>query len=115
MAYQWNWSDKMGECIYRSGQKINLYKGNGLVIAIQEFEDNTYSMVWFWADKDHMKNMLGLKKGYDNYMKGWGITKFRFNTQYKDVPDIIAALAKAKMEIEIELYSGKEEQDDTDK
>ena len=117
MALRWDWSDKMGECILDTGEKINLYQGNGLAIAIREYEDETYNLVWFWADKEHMKTMLGLRKavtGYDNCMKDWGIKKFRLNTQYKTTPDIVTALAKAKMTIEIELYSGKEEQDDTD-
>lgn len=114
MAYSWNWSDKMGECILYTGEKMNLYQGNGLAIAIQEFENDTYNVVWFWADKEHMKNMLGLNKGYDNCMTDWGIKKFRLNTQYKTVSDIVAALAKAKMTVEIELYNGKEEQDDPD-
>lgn len=107
MAIQWKWDDKMGECIYEDGTKVNLYQGNCLTIAIMEHENESYSLAWFFADEGHMKNMLGLAKGHDNIMEDWGIKKIRLDTRYKNVPKIVSAFARAKMEIEIELYIGE--------
>lgn len=106
MAIQWKWDDKMGEVIYKNGATADLYQGNALTIAIYKYADDTYTLAWFFADEGHMKNMLGLSKGYDNAMKNLGIEKIRLDVRYKSVPKIISAFAKAKMEIEIELYDG---------
>lgn len=108
MALKWDWKDKMGEVIYENGTEADLYQGNALAIAIVEFVDETYTLAWFFSDEGHMKNMLGLTKGYDNCMKESGIKRIRLDTRYKSVPKIVSAFAKAKMEIEIELYVGEE-------
>lgn len=109
MAIQWKWDDKMGECIYKDGTKVNLYQGNCLTIAVNEHDNGTYSLSWFFADEYHMKNILGLAEDHINIMKDWGIKKIRFDTRYKSVPKIVSAFARAKMEIEIELYVGEKE------
>lgn len=108
MALTWNWNKKMGECIYENGTKVNLYLGNALVIAIKENEDETYELNWFFADNDHTKNILGLAKGHENIMKDWGIKKIRFDVRYEKVPKLVSLFARAKMEMEIELYIGEE-------
>lgn len=104
MALNWQWNDKMGECTYENGHKTNLYKGNALTIAIHEHEDNTYTLAWFACDTDHLKNMLGITKGYDNVFKHFGIVELRLDTKYKETEKIIQLFAKAKMKIKIELY-----------
>ena len=108
MALRWDWTDKMGECIYKDGTKVNLYQGNCLTIAVMEHENDTYNLCWFFADERHMRAILGLTKGDDNIMKDWGIKRLRLDTRYKSVPEIVSTFAKAKMEIEIELYTGEE-------
>ena len=100
MAIRWDWKDKMGEVIYKNGTEADLYQGNAMAIAIVEFADDTYNLAWFSADEG--------TKGYDNCMKESGIKKLRLNTRYKSVPKIVSAFAKAKMEIEIELYIEEE-------
>lgn len=105
MSLNWQWSDKMGECVYNNGYKSNLYRGNALTIAINENDkDNTYTLAWFAADEAHLKNMLGLTKGYDNVFKEFGIKTLRLNTEYKETQTIIKLLAKAKVPVTIELY-----------
>lgn len=104
MALNWQWNDKMGECIYENGHKSNLYRGNAFIIATNEFEDNTYNLAWFAADETHMKNMLGLTKGYDNIFKDWGITEIKLDTSYKETAKFIQMIARSKTPIKIELY-----------
>lgn len=110
MSLNWQWSDKMGEVVYENGHTAALYQGNALMIAVNEFEDDTYSLAWFAADKEHLRNMIGLnaKKGYDGCLdddgKLYGIKTFRLNTRYKSVPQIVSDLAKAHVSVGIELY-----------
>lgn len=115
MSLNWEWSDKMGECIYDSSRQsaehpfvCNLYRGNAQIIAVNEFPDGTYSLAWFSADKQHLRNMLGLTKGHQNVFKDFEITKMRLNTRYKEVATIVSDFAKAKLPITIELYYEEE-------
>lgn len=118
MSLNWMWNDKMGEAVMQllstdmpRYETLNLYQGNALMIALHETRDqegrNLYSMQWFAADEQHLKNLLGLnrKQGFDNNTFGtWGIKKLKLNTRYKSVPKIVSLIAKAKMPITIELY-----------
>lgn len=107
MSLNWEWSDKMGEAIYETGETQNIYRGNAHMIAVYEYEaegQKMYQLTWFAADREHLKNMLGLKKGYDNVIKNRGIKKLRLNTEYPETRTIVSDFAKAKMKIEIELY-----------
>lgn len=105
MALNWEWSDKMGECIYDSGAKANIYKGNAYMITVfEDEENNTYSMSWFASDRNHFKNLLGLGEYRENAFADWDIVKIRLDSQYKHVPDIVQLIAKSKTKIDIELY-----------
>ena len=105
MSLNWEWNDKMGTCTYENGIKNNLYRGNAFTIAVYENEeDETYQLVWFAADENHMKNMLGLTKGYENVIEKWGIKELELNTEYKETVKIVNLMAKAKMKITIKLY-----------
>lgn len=104
MSLNWEWKKKMGECHYANGAVANLYQGNALVIAVCEYEDDTYQLAWFACDENHMKNMLGLTKGYDNDFRYFGITKLRLNVSYPNTSKLVTLIAKAKMPINIELY-----------
>ena len=115
MSLNWQWSDKMGEVIYEDDcynpehpYTTNIYQGNALMIWVNEFPNETYSMGNFCCDMEHFKNMLGLnaKKGYgtNNYFNDYHIKLIRLNTRYKSVPKIVEAFAKAKTNIKIELY-----------
>ena len=103
MSLNWEWKDKMGTCTCEDGTTCNLYRGNAFVIAIYE-DSGYYNLAWFAADENHMKNMLGLNKGYENIMKNWGITELELNTEYKETVKIVNLMAKAKMKITIKLY-----------
>lgn len=113
MSLNWQWSDKMGSFEIKSehpeAHKIehNIYQGNALMIATHEnTETDEYTLSWFAADKDHLKNMLGLntKGGYEECFSTFGITKLRLNTRYPSVAWIVQQMAKAKLNITIELY-----------
>ena len=103
MSLNWEWKDKMGTCTYENGTKCNLYRGNAFTIAIHE-DGEYYNLVWFAADETHMKNILGLNKGYENIMKKWGITELELNTEYKETAKIVNLMAKAKMKVTVKLY-----------
>lgn len=105
MALQWNWDDKMGKCTTQNGINLNLYRGNAFMIAIHEFEQDgkeLYSLAWFFADKDHCKNCLGLTKGYTGIEFDW--QSFELDTKYKETEQFITMLAKAKQKVSITLY-----------
>lgn len=103
MALNWQWEDKMGEVIYKDGHKDDIFKGNAFMIGVHR-EDGYYNVTWFAVDEEHMKNMLGLKRGYENSMKNWGFDTLRLNLKYPSVHKIVTMFAKAKMPIKIELY-----------
>lgn len=103
MSLNWYWEDKMGEVTYENGSTDNLYRGNALVIAVAE-ADNKYCLTWFAADKNHLKNMLGLNKDYERCFEHFGITKLKLDTKYKETETIISLLAKAKAKLTIETY-----------
>lgn len=110
MAIRWEWNDKIGTATHEEGYTLNLYRGNAFIIAIYEQEEDGkrfYTLHWFAASKEHMKNMLGLNKGYDNCFSDFGVKELRLNTKYKETADFVQMLAKAKVEIKIELYKGE--------
>lgn len=105
MALYWDLiTDRIGEVEMADGTILNLYSGNALAICVRE-EIGHYYIAWFWCDEAHMKNMLGLTKGYDNCMAHWGITRISLSLAYKKTPVIVQALAKANMEVLIDLYT----------
>lgn len=116
MSLNWEWNDKMGEAVMENQDRkcvIHLFKGNAYCIWVwRDLEEKTYALADFWADKDHLKNMLGLNAkqyGEDNiverHLKDMEIKTLRLNTAYKHVPEIVQLLAKAKTNVTIELYN----------
>lgn len=122
MALHWEWSEKCGEVTLvqmHEGEedrefKLSLYTGNACLIMLNEWEENgeTYwSMSSFWADKQHMKNCLGLnKKGgcdrniYSTPYQKW--TRIKLNKKKcRYFKDIVAALAQAFDDLIIEVVS----------
>ena len=113
MALTWKWDEKCGEMVVTdplSNKEFtkNLYVGNAYLIMMSEWnEDGTdkYALWSFWADKEHMKNCLGLSKKsggniYDNCIKSISINKAKC-PHWKDIVD---AVGKAFDAIEIKLY-----------
>lgn len=107
MALNWQWSDKLGEVEGKDGVKLTLYRGNAFCIAIYHYEkkgEKYYDLAWFAASEDHMKNMLGLNKGYEECFSSFGIETLRLNIERKESIKLVQLIAKAKQEIKIELY-----------
>lgn len=120
MALNWKWDEKCGEAVIQQRGKeftLNLYKGNAYLIFISEYKDedgqNMYSLYSFFADKDHMRNCLGLSKA-----KGRGLCENIFNSggdilksirinkaKYPYTKDLVYALTQAFDNLTIEIYS----------
>lgn len=119
MALNWDWNKKIGTIDifnYDEVRTYQLYQGNAFLIMLWEYEEDgkeMWSMHNFFTDKEHAKNMLGLSKDYtDNEMNRdkYYIKKIRINkAKYKYTKDLVDMLIKAFDEIEIELYTEKEE------
>lgn len=129
MSLNWKWDEKCGEAIFRQsiGNETKdftktLYEGNALLIFLSEWNEDgvdKYSLYSFWADKEHMKNCLGLnkKRGYTENIFDDGLAKLvkiRLNKKKcRNVKDIVTALVQAFDNIEIEIFS-EEVIDDTE-
>lgn len=123
MALTWNWKDKVGTvkaiCTMGDGElkecKFNLYNGNAYLISIDEFTENgvdKYNMSWFFVDKTHMNNMLGLSKGMSNCLnsRDFKITELSLDSKKcRNLWDIVKAFVKAFDNITINFYTTKEE------
>lgn len=122
MALHWQWDEKCGEATIRQKESdggeteytVSLYTGNACLIMLYEREENgqeVYSLWSFWADKQHMKNCLGLnkKEGFtSNQYAGpfQRITKIRLNkAKCRYFKDIVPALAQAFDELTIEIFT----------
>ena len=123
MALRWNWDEKVGEAIFsktwngRTESFVkNLYEGNAYLLFMNEWTDDDgkekYSLYSFWADKQHMKNMLGLnpRRKEENYnyfdTPECTLTEIRLNKKRcRYTKDIVDALIKAFDNITIKLYS----------
>lgn len=129
MSLNWNWSDKVGtlEAIVdvREGEEwvkkphtFNLYQGNALLIAIDEFKEDgveKYNLYTFFADEYHLKNLLGMNKkdGYtENHLADWGWKKIRINTKKwypkgfgVKLSKLVGLLIDGLPDLTIELYA----------
>lgn len=113
MSLNWSFKEKVGEAVIRQGEKkyrLNLYQGNAFLIFLSEWEEDgvgKYQLWSFFADKEHAKNCLGLKKGHDSiFDEGNELIKVRLNKKkYSYVNEFVGMLVKAFDEIQIEIYS----------
>lgn len=111
MSLRWDWNEKVGELILENGTVIDLYNGNAYLIMIREYQEDgkdMYQMWSFWADKQHMKNCLGLnKRGHftENLFEDCHIAKFRFSKACRNLKDIMSALVDAFDNINMEVYT----------
>ena len=107
MALRWDFNHKGGTIKQERGGIHNWYEGNGLMIALNEWkegESELYSMYFFFADKDHAKNCLGLSKGHSNIFEDDPITEITISRsecyQWKVIIDLFT---KAFPEITIHV------------
>lgn len=120
MALQWDWKDKVGEAVVEqngSEYTVDLYQGNAYLIFINEYTEDgvdKYTLWSFWADKEHAKVCLGLKKGVDqsNIYTAYEsqIKTFRLSKKTRHLSEIVGLLVKAFDNINIEIY--KEDEDE---
>lgn len=121
MALHWNWKEKCGTVLVswydgnderRTGD-LSMYQGNAELIFLWENVE-TFTMFSFWADREHMKNCLGLTKGNSNiYADDQNGVKFLEFTFYKnrmrDLPQIVTAIVKAFPRISINIEEAYDE------
>ena len=118
MAYNWNWDCKSGEFTFK-GYKYNFYQGNGFMIVLDEFvmtenrltvDDEAddvgkecYRVVWFFVDKDHAKQCLGIGKGNYDMFEG-NVEKITiFKDKCSNWKDIVELFTKTQPNIVIEI------------
>ena len=125
MSLNWKWDEKCGEATFTdtyAGDNrtytVNLYEGNAYLIFINEYTEDgvdKYSLSTFWADKEHMKNCLGLNKkgGYTENIHNkeyCRLVKIKLNKKKcRHVKETIAALVQAFDNLEIEIYTEEDE------
>lgn len=124
MSLNWRWDEKCGEATFEDTYfgdnrvyTVNLYEGNAYLIFINEYTEDgvdKYSLSTFWADKEHMKNCLGLNKkgGYTEnihnkpYCK---LVKLKLNKKKcHHVKEIVSAVVQAFDSIDLVIFSEEE-------
>lgn len=83
MALRWDFNEPGGTITFKNGDVYSWYEGNCLVICLNEFTDEDgighYSLQFFFADLEHMKNCCGLTKGHENIFSDNPITEMVIN------------------------------------
>ncbi len=115
MSLNWNFNtDKIGTWKethkMRDGSEreflYNIYSGNALAIMVAEWNENgkdLYQLVNFFADKDHMKNCLGLTKGYEGNIFQDTKLEIELYAEYRYTPFMVQQLAKANFDHPIKI------------
>lgn len=110
MAIRWDFNEPGGTVTFENGDVYPWYEGNALMICNREnFDDEGirtgYSLNFFFANKEHAKNCLGLSKGYDScFIDGWGIIELVINRKYVNQWKVLVDLmCKAFPDIKIIL------------
>ena len=104
----WSWKEKVGQADIQNGNRlvtVNLYQGNAYLIFIEEWEDENgkgkYLLHTFFADKTHMKRLLGLDKkgGYtENHLQDVKAIRLDAN-KCKHACEIVDAFIRANDDI----------------
>ena len=122
MSLNWRWDERCGEAVIQQNEKdwtVSLYQGNAFLIFLYEYQEdgqNMYQLYNFWADKQHMKNCLGLnqKEGYGGNMfneAGCKMKRIRINKgKFRYTKELTQALVQAFDDLTIELYSEEEDE-----
>lgn len=107
MAYNWDWNAKSGE-IFHDKWHYNFYKGNGFMIAIQEWKEDDgsekYQVAWFMVDKQHAKRCLGLEKGSYDMFEGNVDKLIIYKDHCSNWKDVVELFSKSQPNIVIEIY-----------
>lgn len=103
MSLNWNFNKPAGYIQTPEGRTVTLYTGNAQLIMLDEYPDQ-YNLVSFWADAQHMKNCLGLAKGYNNIYTDWNGSKWVFYKEncrnlYKMVEAIVRAFDAVTVQV----------------
>lgn len=103
MSLNWNFNHRAGVIFLPSGQMLTCYQGNAYLIMLNETPDH-YTLVSFWADAEHMRNCLGLSRGFNNIYGDWSGAKWVFyKDNCKNASKIAEALVRAFDAVEVQL------------
>lgn len=117
MALRWQWDEKCGEAVIQqtfNGETkeftVNLYEGNCFLIFLREWEEDgkgKYSMWCFFADENHAKSCLGLKKDSESFFGGYQkLLKIKINKKkHSQWKKVITLFAQAFDNITIEVFN----------
>ena len=117
----WNWKKKMGSCKWYCNDgtttKVNIYVGNCLGVFILDYKDEEtkeekYQFVTFFNDEQHLKNCLGLSKGYKEDIMKNRIKSLKLNTYYKASLEMGVLFAKAGYKVELYYKENKRKKKD---
>lgn len=108
MSLTWNFNQRAGVIFLPSGRMLTCYQGNAYLIILNETETD-YTLVSFWADAQHMKNCLGLSKGFSNcYTKSyddWTGSKWvLYKDNCKNTSKIAEALVRAFVAVTVQVF-----------
>ena len=108
MAIRWQWAEKAGEITFtQHGNEFTCswYEGNALMIVLDEHPDDTYNLVWFFADFDHAKNCLGQGKDKETSFTDMSFTHLTIHRKFfrQDWGKLAKMWAKAYPDITITI------------
>ena len=119
MSLNWNFNKPAGLWVITPDNKpsytLHLYCGNAYLIVLSETKEE-YNLVTFWCDKDHMKNCLGLSRGYHhNIHSDWeGSHIFLYEDNCPHARQIADALFRAFENITVTVQKHTPVYADTD-
>lgn len=95
MSLNWDFHKPAGVIYTPEGRTVTLYTGNAQIIMLDEYPDE-YRLVSFWADLSHMRNCLGLAKGYNNIYTDWTGAKWVFYKENcRNLSKMVEAISRA--------------------
>lgn len=102
MSVNWNWKDKIGT-IKRGDTELSIYAGsNCLAVLLYEWEDK-YQFYNFFNDKTHLRNCLGLSKGYTENLFKEDWDKITFTSLVREAITMGTELIKAGYNVEFKI------------
>ena len=113
MALQWNFNEKVGKVYgnkYGKDYVLNLYNGNAMIIAVDEWTnedgDEEYMPAWWFDNEEHAQLMLGLRKpryggGQYNRLEDDGIKSIVLTKKCRDLRKIRKVFAEAMPCVEL--------------
>lgn len=110
----WNWKQKVGHFIVEQRLanheevqfEITMYKGNCLCVNVwkcsNDKDEDKYAIFDYWCDMKHLKNCLGLSKGFKKNLYGDVNNKMleiHLNIYFKEMLKVAELFAKIGVKV----------------